>query len=133
MPRPCRCCTSCCPGGCGSLREAHAAALEPTPAAAAPALEWETFFPAIDILLIGRHTYETVLTFDPWPFEGKAVVVLSAGLVTDDERVTVARSLDEARSILTDRAGADRAGSAPLRRSRSRRAAVIARCARDTG
>jgi len=44
-----------------------------------------------------------VLTFDPWPFDGKAVVVLSSGLVTDDERVTVARSLDEARSILTDR------------------------------
>lgn len=73
------------------------------PAAPAPALEWETFFPAIDTLLIGRHTYETVLTFDPWPFEGKTVVVLSAGLVTDDERVAVARSLDEARSILTDR------------------------------
>lgn len=74
---------------------------------AAPALAWETFFPDIDTVLIGRHTYETVLTFDPWPFEGKQVVVLSAGLVADDERVVVARSLDEAQGILT-RIGARR-------------------------
>lgn len=74
---------------------------------AAPALAWETFFPEVDTLLIGRHTYETVLTFDPWPFEGKQVVVLSAGLAADDERVVVARSLDEARGIL-NRIGARR-------------------------
>ncbi|WP_439565542.1 dihydrofolate reductase family protein [Microcella sp.] len=82
---------------------AHIATVDPP----APALVWETFYPAIDTLLIGRHTYESVLAFDPWPFDGKAVIVLSSGLVTDDERVVVARSLDEARSILT-RTGARR-------------------------
>lgn len=88
-------------------REHPIAARNGTDDPAAPALVWETFFPDIDTLLIGRHTYETVLTFDPWPFESKEVVVLSTGLVTDDERITVARSLDEARSIL-NRTGARR-------------------------
>ena len=28
-------------------------------------------------LLLGRHTYEKVLSFDPWPYVGKRVVVMS--------------------------------------------------------
>ena len=31
----------------------------------------------VDTLLIGRTTYEAVLGFDPWPYAGKRVVVLS--------------------------------------------------------
>jgi dihydrofolate reductase len=35
------------------------------------------FLASVDTLVIGRHTYETVLGFDTWPYAGKRVVVLS--------------------------------------------------------
>jgi len=35
------------------------------------------FMASVDTLIIGRKTYETVLTFDEWPYGGKRVVVLS--------------------------------------------------------
>ena len=35
------------------------------------------FMASVDVLVIGRHTYEKVLTFDEWPYSGKRVVVLS--------------------------------------------------------
>ena len=36
------------------------------------------FYAAIDTLVMGRHTYELVRTFKPWPYSGKRVVVLSS-------------------------------------------------------
>lgn len=65
-----------------------------------PALEWETFYPTVDTLVMGRTTYETVLTFDPWPFDDKRVVVLST-TSTGDERVQVARSIEQAQELLS--------------------------------
>lgn len=38
---------------------------------------FEEFFASIDTLVIGRKTFETVLSFDAWPYDGKRVVVLS--------------------------------------------------------
>lgn len=35
------------------------------------------FMDTIDTLVIGRETYELVLTFPDWPYEGKRVVVLT--------------------------------------------------------
>lgn len=35
------------------------------------------FMDTIDALVIGRATYETVLSFSDWPYEGKRVVVLT--------------------------------------------------------
>ncbi len=35
------------------------------------------FLATVDTLVMGRHTYEKVLTFGGWPYEGKSVVVLS--------------------------------------------------------
>jgi dihydrofolate reductase len=32
---------------------------------------------SVDTLVIGRNTYDTVLGFDTWPYQGKRVVVLS--------------------------------------------------------
>ena len=32
---------------------------------------------SVDALVIGRHTYETVLAFDSWPYRTKPVIVLS--------------------------------------------------------
>lgn len=37
------------------------------------------FFASIDTLVMGRNTYELALTFKPWPYHGKKVVVLSSG------------------------------------------------------
>ena len=39
---------------------------------------YDEFLASVDVLVIGRHTYEKVLTFDSWPFVGKRTVVLSS-------------------------------------------------------
>ncbi len=36
------------------------------------------FMATVDALVIGRHTYETVLAFDTWPYGEKPVFVLSS-------------------------------------------------------
>ncbi len=36
------------------------------------------FMSTIDVLVMGRNTYEQVVQFEPWPYEGKRVVVLSS-------------------------------------------------------
>lgn len=38
---------------------------------------YAAFFASVDVLVMGRATYETVQTFGAWPYEQKAVVVLS--------------------------------------------------------
>ena len=38
---------------------------------------YEEFMATVDALVIGRKTYETVLTFGKWPYAGKPVFVLS--------------------------------------------------------
>ena len=38
------------------------------------------FFSSIDTMLMGRKTYETILGFTPYPYEGKRVVVCSRTL-----------------------------------------------------
>lgn len=38
---------------------------------------YEEFMATVDALVIGRKTYETVLSFDAWPYAEKPVVVLS--------------------------------------------------------
>lgn len=36
------------------------------------------FMASVDVLVIGRKTYETVLAFDQWPYGSKPVIVLSS-------------------------------------------------------
>lgn len=72
-----------------------------TTSAEHPALVWETFFPEIDTLVMGRGTYEKVLTFQDWPFPDLPVVVLSRTLGADDPRIVVVPSVQEAVSRLT--------------------------------
>lgn len=36
------------------------------------------FFASVDALVMGRHSFEKVLSFGTWPYEGKRVVVLSS-------------------------------------------------------
>ena len=39
---------------------------------------YEEFMATVDALVIGRHTFETVLTFEAWPYGEKRVFVLSS-------------------------------------------------------
>lgn len=40
------------------------------------------FFSGIDVLIMGRNTYDVVSHFTPWPYEGKRVIVLSSTLTS---------------------------------------------------
>ncbi|MES2048042.1 MAG: dihydrofolate reductase family protein [Pseudomonadota bacterium] len=40
---------------------------------------YNEFIASVDALVIGRKTFEKVLTFTPWPYGAKRVVVLSSG------------------------------------------------------
>src|SRR4051794_13156509 len=56
---------------------------------------YKEFRSRVDTLVMGRGTYEKVLTFDPWPYEDLKVAVLSTVLDADaDSRITVYRDLD---------------------------------------
>lgn len=67
------------------------------------ALEWDTFHPDVDHLLMGRGTYEKVLSFGEWPYGGQTVLVLSSTLGSDDPRIAVVPSLDRAVEALEER------------------------------
>jgi dihydrofolate reductase len=65
---------------------------------------YDEFMSSIDTVVLGRKTYELVLTFDFWPYDGKQVEVLSTTLAPDaDERVIVHRTLDALVETLNDR------------------------------
>ncbi|WP_066363306.1 dihydrofolate reductase family protein [Herbidospora mongoliensis] len=64
-------------------------------------LGYTDFIRDIDTVALGRVTYETVLGFGAWPYEGKQVAVLSTTLPASDERVTVYRSFDDLVAGLT--------------------------------
>jgi dihydrofolate reductase len=38
---------------------------------------YRAIFEEVDTLVVGRRTYDVVLGFDPWPYDGKRVVVLT--------------------------------------------------------
>ncbi|HZA46441.1 MAG TPA: dihydrofolate reductase family protein, partial [Rubrobacter sp.] len=39
---------------------------------------YQEFMDSVDTVVLGRNTFEFVLTFDTWPYSGKKVVVLSS-------------------------------------------------------
>ena len=45
---------------------------------------YQDFINTVDMLVMGRNSYEKVLTFGGWPYEGKPVVVLSQTLTQQD-------------------------------------------------
>ena len=49
---------------------------------------FKEFFDSVDVLVMGRGTYEKALTFDEWPYGSKAVVVLSRKGVAIPESVS---------------------------------------------
>lgn len=65
---------------------------------------YDEFLAAVDTVVLGRATFEKVLTFGFWPYEGKQVEVLSTTLPIDvDERVIVHRTLDGLVETVTER------------------------------
>lgn len=46
---------------------------------------YSKFYSGIDALVMGRNSYEVVSNFDPWPYQGKRVVVLSSTLTSINE------------------------------------------------
>ena len=39
---------------------------------------YQAFIDTVDVIVMGRRTFEKALTFDPWPYSDRRVVVLSA-------------------------------------------------------
>ncbi len=83
---------------------------DPTPTAghakppAGPVLPgYEEHLASVDHLVMGRGTYEKVLTFSFWPYPQQHVIVLSRTLATEDSRVTAATSTEEALTLLAER------------------------------
>ncbi|MGW0659981.1 dihydrofolate reductase family protein [Streptodolium elevatio] len=61
-------------------------------------LGYDDFIAGVDTVVMGRATYEKLLTFgaDIWPFAGLHVAVLSTVLADDaDSRITVYRGIDD--------------------------------------
>lgn len=68
-----------------------------------PPPDYEQLMAAVDHLVMGRGTYEKVLTFDSWPY-AKPVIVLSTTLpIGEDERITVTRDIDATLRLLAER------------------------------
>ena len=51
----------------------------PNPAGVGEDYGYKTFFDSVDALVMGRKTFELVLTFGEWPYADKRVIVLSSG------------------------------------------------------
>lgn len=63
--------------------------------------DYEAFTAGITHLVMGRGTYEKVLTFHSWPYERFRVIVISSQLADgEDHRVRVVGSVDEACALL---------------------------------
>lgn len=69
-----------------------------------PPPDYHDFYASVDHLVIGRGTYEKVLTFDSWPYRGKRVIVLSTTLRDGaDPNVTVVRDVPGVVDLLAAR------------------------------
>ena len=66
-----------------------------------PALTWEDFFPSIDLIVMGRVTYQLARSFTQWPYGERPMVVLSRSLSGHDGQAEFARSVDEAVTAIT--------------------------------
>ncbi len=65
--------------------------------------DYETFTAGVSHLVMGRGTYEKVLTFHPWPYDRFSVVVISTRLHPGhDDRISVVSTIGEACSFLEE-------------------------------
>lgn len=71
---------------------------------ATPPPAYEEFMAGIDHLVMGRRTYEKILTFDTWPYADKHVIVLGSTMHGGtDDGVSVANSVQEVVETLEGR------------------------------
>jgi dihydrofolate reductase len=62
---------------------------------------YDEFFASVDALVIGRNTYDITSGFDPWPYAGKRVLVLSRTLDSvEGPQTSVSHDLDDAIATL---------------------------------
>ena len=63
---------------------------------------YDEFFASVEAIVIGRKTYETVLSFPGWPYAEKPVVVLSSGaLAPAPAGAVVERLSGEPREVVS--------------------------------
>src|ERR1700677_948389 len=48
---------------------------------------YKTFISTVDVLIMGRHSYEKVLSFDEWPYGDLPIVVMSSRAITIPEKL----------------------------------------------
>ncbi|MDQ3157709.1 MAG: dihydrofolate reductase family protein [Actinomycetota bacterium] len=66
--------------------------------------DYDGFMADIDHLVMGRRTYQKILTFDGWPYAAKQVIVLGTSLKRDsDDRITICHGIDETVDLLNTR------------------------------
>ena len=47
-----------------------------------------TFLESVDVIILGRNTYETVLRFDDWPYKEKRIMVLTTSKIKIPDRLS---------------------------------------------
>ena len=71
-----------------------------------PPADYEEFSAGISHLVMGRGTYDKVVTFESWPYDRCRVLVLSTTVrAGDDSRITVVRSTTESAATPRRRRG----------------------------
>jgi dihydrofolate reductase len=67
---------------------------------------YDAFMATVDALVIGRKTFETVLTFDTWPYSEKPVFVLSTRTLAPAPPGAVVERMSGAPAAIVDQLGA---------------------------
>ncbi|MGW5642810.1 dihydrofolate reductase family protein [Saccharopolyspora sp. NPDC003752] len=63
---------------------------------------YDAFMASVDHIVMGRGTYEKVLTFGFWPYPDHHVLVLSKTLTTGDDRISLVRTVAETIQTLNE-------------------------------
>jgi dihydrofolate reductase len=67
---------------------------------------YDEFMASVDVLVIGRNTYEKVLSFEQWPYGDKRVVVLSSRAIAPNVRGPVIEQMSGSPAEIADRLAA---------------------------
>jgi len=74
---------------------------------------YDEFMSSVDVLVIGRNTFEKVLTFEKWPYAEKRVVVLSTRTIdVSNVRGSTIEHMSGSPAEITDRLAASGANHA---------------------
>jgi dihydrofolate reductase len=73
---------------------------------------YDEFMASVDVLVIGRNTFEKVLSFEQWPYGDKRVVVLSSRAIAPNARGAVIEQMSGSPAEITDRLAASGAAHA---------------------